>query len=51
MKYEVWNVGETTEHIMTFYCGDSALQFIYERGYKLYSVYYGGYDRMIFEVM
>lgn len=51
MKYEVWVIGKETEHIRTFYYGDSALQFIYENDYKLYSVYYGGYDRMIFEVM
>lgn len=50
MKYEIWIIGDETEHLMTFYCGDSALKFIYEKGYKLYSVYYGGYDRMIFEV-
>lgn len=37
MTYEVWKIGDETDHIITTYTGDSALKFIY--------------DRMIFEVM
>lgn len=51
MKYDVYVVGKETEHIRTFYCGDSALQFIYENDYKIYSVYHASHDRVIFEVM
>lgn len=51
MKYDVYVVAKETEYIRTFYYGDDVLKFIYKNNYKLYSVYYAGYDRMIFEVM
>lgn len=51
MTYEVWKIGDETDHIITTYTGDSALKFIYDNDYRIYSVYYAGYDRMIFEVL
>lgn len=34
MKYEIYLIGEETEHLMTLYCRDSALKFIYYKHKK-----------------
>lgn len=50
MKYDVYIIG-TDFDIERFTNGDEALKFIYDHDYKVYTVYYASYDRMIFEVM
>ena len=51
MKYEIWKIGDETDHIITLYDLDIAAECIYEHGYQIYSVYYDGDNRMIFEVI
>lgn len=51
MKYEIWKIGDETDHVITLYDLDIAVDCIYEHGYQIYSVYCANYDRMIFEVI
>lgn len=51
MIYDVYIMGKPDLDIERFTNGDSALKFIYDNDYKVYTVYYGGFDRMVFEVM
>lgn len=51
MIYDVYIMGKPDLDIERFTNGDDALKFIYDNDYKVYTVYYGGFNRMVFEVM
>lgn len=51
MTYDVYIIGKPEFDIERFTNGDDALKFIYDNDYRIYSVYYASYDRMIFEVL
>lgn len=51
MIYDVYIIGKPELDIERFANGDDAIKFIHDNDYTVYAVYYGGYDRMIFEVM
>lgn len=51
MKYEIWKIGDETDHIITLYDLDDTMEYIHEHDYQIYSVCCVGYDRMVFEVM
>lgn len=51
MIYDVYIMGKPDLDIERFTNGDDALKFIYDNDYKVYMVYYGGFNRMVFEVM
>lgn len=51
MIYDVYIIGKPDIDIERFTNGDDALKFIYDNDYKVYTVYYGGFDRMVFEVI
>lgn len=51
MKYEIWKIGDETDHIITLYDLDVTMECIHEHGYQIHRVCYASYDRMVFEVM
>lgn len=50
MKYEIWVIGEETEHVITLYDCNDVFNFLSDNDYKIYTAYHASYDRMIFEV-
>lgn len=44
-------VYKESEPIESFYTGDDALRFIEDNNYKIYTMYYGGHDTFIIEVI
>lgn len=51
MIYDVYIIGKPEFDIERFTNGDDALKFIHDQDYRVYTVYYASYDRMVFEVM